>query len=223
VAVDYGFEDSIDAMAAKALAENAGSLIPIGLSMGGMVALEIWRQAPTRVAAMALFDTDCGADTRERRNRRDAQILAAVHGDFHNMVETQLAPAYFAKSVVDPSAMDATTHAITGAASDGATQELHNIVVDMALALGVAAFAAQITALATRRNFWPQLKKINVPTLIACGADDRICPPELHREMAALIPAAKFVSIEAAGHLPPIEQPDATTFVLRSWLAVCRT
>ena len=223
VAVDYGLEDSIDAMAAKALAENAGSLIPIGLSMGGMVALEIWRQAPTRVAAMALFDTDCGADTLQRRNRRDAQILAAVHGDFHNMIETQLAPAYFVKGVKDSSAMDATTDAITGAASDASKQELHNIVVAMARALGVAAFAAQITALATRRDFWPQLKKINVPTLIACGADDRICLPELHREMAALVPAAKFVSIEAAGHLPPLEQPGATIFVLRSWLAACRT
>ncbi len=210
-------------MAAKVLAENAGSLIPIGLSMGGMVALEIWRQEPTRVAAMVLFDTDCGADTRERRNRRDAQILAAVHGDFHNMIETQLASAYFAKGVDDSSTMDATTDAITGAASDTVTQELHNTVVAMARALGVAAFAAQITALATRRDFWPQLNKINVPTLIACGADDRICPPELHRKMAALVPAAKFVSIEAAGHLPPLEQPDATTFVLRSWLEASRT
>ena len=81
-------------MATNALAQITGLVIPIGLSMGGMVALEIWRQAAERVAAIALFDTDCGADTIARRMNRDTQILSAVHGEFHEMVKTQLVPAY---------------------------------------------------------------------------------------------------------------------------------
>ena len=205
--VDYQFADSISAMATKTLAQNNGLVIPIGLSMGGMVALEIWRQAPERVAAMALFDTDCGADTMARRNNRDAQILLAVHGEFHQMVETQLVPAYFS---------------IEDVGGGGATQLAHKAARKTAIAMsldqGIATFAAQITALATRADSWPLLDTIRVPTLIACGANDRICSPESHRKMAALIDHAAFIEINNAGHMPPLEQADATTAALQKWL-----
>lgn len=201
--VDYGTAASINTMAANVLAKHRGSLIPVGLSMGGMVALELWRQAPDRVLAMALFDTDCGADTNERRLNRDAQILAAVHGDFREMVETQLLPSYFSADSVN----DANTH-----------RALCNAVLAMALDLGVAVFAAQITALATRQNSWPLLKEISVPTLIAYGADDRICPPDSHRRMASAISLATLAQIDSAGHLPTMEQPERATLVLKSWL-----
>lgn len=190
-------------MAANALAASAGLIIPIGLSMGGMVALEIWRQAPERVAAIALFDTDCGGDTNERRRNRDAQILASVHGNFRKMVETQLLPGYFsAGSARDP----------------GMHQALTETVLAMALDLGVAVFAAQITALATREDSWPLLKNIDVPALIACGSEDRICTPDSHRKMAAIMALATLEYIDGAGHLPPLEQPAQTTRVLQSWL-----
>lgn len=204
---DYQFADSISTMAARVLAQNTGLIIPIGLSMGGMVALEIWRQAPERVAAMALFDTDCGADTIERRNNRDAQILSAVHGQFHHMVETQLVSAYFS------------TENTTGkTANQSARESLRKTAIAMALDLGVAAFAAQITALATRTDSWPLLDAIHVPTLIACGANDSICSPESHRKMASLIDHATFIEIDEAGHMPPLEQAEATTLALQKWL-----
>ena len=88
----------------------------------------------------------------------------------------------------------------------------------MALELGVAAFAAQITALATREDSWPLLQDISVPTLVACGADDRICTPDSHRRMASVMRLATLAYIDRAGHLPPLEQPTQTTRVLRSWL-----
>ena len=201
--VDYGVAESISEMAAHALAACTGPLITVGLSMGGMVALEIWRQAPERVTAMALFDTDCGADTNERRQNRDQQILMAVHGDFREMVETQLLPSYFSANSVN----DANTH-----------QALCKTMIAMALDLGVAAFAAQITALATRKDSWSLLDTISVPTLIACGIEDRICTPDSHRKMAAVLPLATLEYIDGAGHLPPLEQPAQTTRVLRSWL-----
>ena len=115
------------------------------------------------------------------------------------MVESQLAPAYFsAARCADPS--------------------LRNTVIAMAIDQGVDAFAAQAAALSTRLDAWPLLDKIKVPTLVACGADDRICPPETHMRMAALLPAATFRSIRAAGHLAPLEQPEGTAHVLQTWL-----
>ncbi len=206
---DYQLADSISAMATKVLAQNTGLVIPIGLSMGGMVALEIWRQAPDRVAAMALFDTDCGADTSTRRKKRDTQILSAVHGHFQQMVETQLVPAYFSdENTTDKAANQ----------NQLARESSRKTVIAMARDLGVAAFAAQITALATRKDSWPLLDTISVPTLIACGANDRICSPESHRKMVSLIDHATFVEINDAGHMPPLEQADATTLALQKWL-----
>ena len=67
VVADYRYAERISVMAAAALAQSlrylADKMIPIGSSMGGMVALEIWQQAPERVAAMALFDTNPDAVT----------------------------------------------------------------------------------------------------------------------------------------------------------------
>ncbi len=189
-------------MAAAALSQTSGTIIPIGLSMGGMVALDIWRQAPQRVTAMALFDTDPGADTPARRTARDAQLLAATHGQFRSVIKTQLKPAYFSPA-------------------NDSKPALRRGVIEMALDQGIGAFAAQLTALATRQDSWAMLKNITIPTLVACGADDQICPPELHQRLAAAIPQSTFRLIDDAGHLVSLEQPDATTALLRAWLAAC--
>lgn len=206
--VDYRFETSISAMAAVALAQVDGPIVPIGLSMGGIVALDIWRSAPERVAAMALFDTDPGADTLERRAKRDALVSMATRGHFLEMIESQLIPTYFsaARSV--------------DASSRISDESLRSTVVAMAIDHGATAYAAQAEALSTRPDSWPLLDSIDVPTLIACGADDRICLPETHIRMSSRLPLgmATFRSIAAAGHLSPLEQPEATTGVLRSWL-----
>lgn len=208
VFVDVRFETSISAMAAAALEAAEGLIIPIGHSMGGIVALDIWRQARERVAAMALFDTDSGADTPERRAKREAQVNAATQGGLREMIESQLLPAYF----LPTRDTDVPVRASRAA--------LHETVITMALEQGVDAFAAQAAALATRSDAWHLLDSINVPTLIACGAEDRICLPETHVQMAARLPMAMatFRSIAAAGHLAPLEQPEATSRVLRSWL-----
>ena len=208
VFVDVRFETSISAMAAVALEAVDGLIIPIGHSMGGIVALDIWRQAAERVVAIALFDTDSGADTPERRVKRDAQLSAATQGGLREMIESQLLPAYFSptRNTDDPAR---TSH-----------EALRETVIAMALEQGVEAFAAQATALASRSDAWHLLDDINVPTLIACGAEDRICLPETHVQMAARLPMpmATFRSIAAAGHFAPLEQPEATSRVLRSWL-----
>jgi pimeloyl-ACP methyl ester carboxylesterase len=199
VFVDYKFHTSIAEMAATALAQVKGTVIPIGISMGGIVALQIWRQAPERIAAMALFDTNPGADSPERRAARDELVLSANRGGFREIVESQLAPSYFSQKCD----------------SNGV---LRDTVVAMALDQGVGAFTAQATALATRTDAWDLLSHIHVPTLVACGENDRICAPDAQMRMAKLMPQSTFRTISAAGHLPFLEQPEATINTLRLWL-----
>lgn len=198
VHVDYRHKTSIAAMARHALAAAEGDLIPVGLSMGAIVALEMWRLAPERVSALALFDINAAADVATRRARRDRQVQAALSGALEELARNELAPVYFAPSE--------------------RTAVLADIVVAMALAHGPAAFAAQSEALAQRRDYWPALGDIDVPVLLACGEHDLICPPEQHRRMRVLIKQARYIPIAGAGHLAPLEQPEVVSATLREWL-----
>lgn len=198
VHVDYRHETSIGAMARRALAAAEGQIIPIGLSMGAIVALEIWRLAPQRVRALALFSVNPAADAVARRARRDRQVQAALAGTMESVARDEMAPAYFTPSDRNPALAD--------------------LVAAMALAHGAAAFAAQSEALSGRDDYWPMLAEISVPTLLACGEFDLICPPEQHHRMRVMMQHASYMHISDAGHLAPVEQVEAVNTVLREWL-----
>lgn len=70
-----------------------------------------------------------------------------------------------------------------------------------------------------RADSRPRLPAIAVPTLVLCGEAERLCPPEVHREMAAAIPGARLAIIANAGHFALIEQPDAVAAEFGRWLA----
>jgi pimeloyl-ACP methyl ester carboxylesterase len=195
VFVDYRSESRTTAMADKALASVAGSVIPIGLSMGGMVALEIWQRAPQRVAAIGLFDTNPDADTSERRQRREAQLAHATEFGMASLAATQLIPSY------------------------RLTDQCHEeIVISMAADQTIEDFAAQSDALTHRTNMWPRLSQVGVPTLIACGENDQLCPPEVHVQMASAVKHADYFVIANTGHLAPLDAPNIVADMLLKWL-----
>ena len=57
------------------------------------------------------------------------------------------------------------------------------------------------------------------PALVVCGALDRVTPPPLSEEMAALLPDGELVMVPDSGHLTPIECPQPVATALRAWLA----
>ena len=205
--VDYADADRIPAMAQMALGKTHGPIIPIGVSMGGMVALEMWQQAPERIAALALFDTNPGDDVEARRLARDHQLVEAralgANG-LRTLVLTHLIPNYFAsrsRGLDDLSPKNAA---------------LAEVVLAMALDCGMEMLARQWAALAVRQNCWPLLSMIEKPTLIGCGAHDQLCPAEQHRRMASLITGSTLLVVDAAGHLAPLEAPDVTAAAIQS-------
>ncbi len=189
-------------MASVALGCAAGQLVPIGLSMGGLVALEMWRQAPERVNALALFDIDPAADTPEKLAGRTELLAGMRKVGMEAVLRQQLVPRYFAAGA--------------NACADTSAFE---IAVDMALAQGISAYVAQHAALSSRQDYSTLLKHIDVPTLVACGDDDGICPLALHQRVAATIATARLVQIHCGGHLPSLAKPDETTEVLSGWLS----
>jgi pimeloyl-ACP methyl ester carboxylesterase len=90
----------------------------------------------------------------------------------------------------------------------------------MAERVGRAAFLRQQTAILGRPDSRLGLAAIAVPTLVAVGAQDVLTPPEHAREMAAAIPAARYVEIACSGHLAPMERPDEVSAIMNDWLGV---
>ncbi|WP_068090086.1 alpha/beta fold hydrolase [Novosphingobium rosa] len=194
---DLTQDDSIPAMAGRVLTQAPERFALAGLSMGGYVALEIMRQAPERVTRLALMDTSAAPDGESRKAERERAIKTLGLGRFMGVTEAMLPQLVHESHVRSP--VGATVRA-------------------MAKEVGQQAFVRQQQAILTRADSRPLLPLIAVPTLIAVGEDDRMTPPPLAEAMHQAIPGAQLHRFAACGHLPPLEQPEATSAVLRDWL-----
>ncbi|MEQ8733893.1 MAG: alpha/beta fold hydrolase [Rhodospirillaceae bacterium] len=195
---DLTRDDNIKAMAARILEESPDTFALAGLSMGGYVAQEIMRQEPERVERLALIDTQARPDTAEQVKIRQGLIKLAGMGKFKGVTPRLLPNLVHKDRLDDPTVRD--------------------VVLEMAARIGQEAFARQQTAIMGRPDSRGDLHAIRVPTVVICGRQDILTPPELHQEMAQAIPGARLVVIEESGHLVPLEQPHAVTAVLRYWL-----
>lgn len=198
VVADLTRQDSIAAMAADALAGLPERFALAGLSMGGYVALEILRQAPERVARLALLDTKARADTPAETQRRKDLLALAQRGRFKG---------------VTPRLLPLLIHADRLQETD-----LPAAVLAMADRVGAEAFLRQQTAIMGRPDSVASLARIACPTLVLCGRQDALTPLPSSEEMAAAIPGAALVVIEDCGHLATMERPEAVTAALRDWL-----
>ena len=169
-----------------------------GFSMGGYVAQEIARRAPERIERLALLDTSIRVDTPERAAQRRALNEAARRpGQFLGITERILA------SYIDASRLD--------------DKDLTGRIQAMTQRLGREVFLRQ-NAL-ERSDGAAVLRALNKPIQIICGENDAITPAEGHREMARAIGCTHLLVIPGAGHMTPMEAPEAVNQALRRWLA----
>lgn len=196
---DFTREDSIAGMAARALADCPFPKFALaGLSMGGYVALEVMRQAPERVERLALLDTQARGDTPDARERRLALMSLAEKGRFTG-VSDRLMPVLLHASRLNDAGM-------TG------------LVRDMATAVGKDAFLRHQKAIMDRPDSRDSLWKIKCPTLVLCGEQDMLTPPDRHEEIVQNIDGARLVLIPGCGHLSTIEAPAKVNDALAQWL-----
>jgi len=190
--------ERIEEIASSLLDQLPARFALAGLSMGGIVAMELLRRAPDRITRLALMDTTPLAETPPIAAARELQIVAARTGRMMDVVREEMKPNYFAPSPHRAEVMD--------------------LVMDMALALGPEVFVRQSRAMQRRRDQQVTLRKCKVPTLVICGAHDQLCPVKRHTFMAELIPYAHLRIIEDAGLFPTLEAPAEATQALRDWL-----
>lgn len=191
-------DDNMGAIARRILAEAPPRFALAGHSMGGYIAFEIMRQAPERVAKLALMSTQARPDTPEATARRRGMIERAKTGQYRDVVD-ELFPGF-----VHPSRQ--------GDAG------LRQIVDDMSEDVGAEAFIRQQNAVLSRPDSRPSMAWIKCPTLVLTTDTDNTVPNSLSDEMANGIPGAKLVVLANCGHLPQLEQPQACADALVQWL-----
>ncbi len=192
-------ERTVLEMARVCLDRYPGPLIPVGFSMGGIVALAIADIAPDRVAGLGLIDTNAGADRPDRAAIRRRQQRDVSAGGLAMVVGDELMPTYFAHE-------------------NRSNKPLASLVMDMAIKLGPEVFLSQSEALRTRLDYRGVLGQIGAPLLIACGEQDQLCSPDLHRCMAATSRRSELHVVPGAGHMLPLEQPQELRQLLSGWL-----
>jgi pimeloyl-ACP methyl ester carboxylesterase len=195
---DHTRDDSMAAIARRILAAAPPRFALVGLSMGGYIAFEIMRQAPDRVAKLALLDTGARAEAPEQTERRKVVIALAKSGRYAEV-----------PNIAFPLYVHRNRHNDAG---------LKQTVRVMAEETGVDAFLRQQQAIITRPDSRPGLGAIKCQTLVLVGDGDEATPPELAREIAGAIGGARLGVIPACGHLSTLEQPEKVTAALLDWM-----
>lgn len=171
-----------------------------GLSMGGYVAWEFWQLAAARLRRLILCDTRAAADTEEVARGR--QMMA------HEVVRSGAAVIADAMplKLLSPQTQNTAPHKAAA-------------VREMILATDVQGIAASQRGMAVRADFADRASSIEVPTLIVCGGEDSITPPDEMRSLHASMERSHYVEIPGAGHLAPWEQPAPVNAAIQSFLA----
>lgn len=194
---DLTTQSSITEMARSVLSATSGSLIGVGHSMGGRVAMEMAHIAPDRVTGLVLANTGHHPRREAELPKRHAMI-ALGHDSMEKLIAQWLPP------MVHP---DRTNDAA-----------LMTSLRDMVLRADADIHERHIRALIDRPNATQYLPDITCPTLLVAATDDAWSPIQQHEEIAHAMPNAELTIIENAGHFAPLEQPQAVTKAIMAWL-----
>ncbi|HSV82952.1 MAG TPA: alpha/beta fold hydrolase [Ramlibacter sp.] len=193
-------QETIPAMADAAwqlladLPEKA-PVVLAGFSLGGYVAIEMLARPARPLRAAALVSTSARPEAPESRAAREKTIVA-MQKDFARVVDGILQ---------------------FGTHEPGA--ELLQRLKQMMLGVGADTAIRQNRATMARGDHRAALAKLDLPVAVLCGRQDRITPPALAEELAALVPGARLQWVEGCGHMLPVEQPASLAAALRPLLA----
>ena len=194
------YADDVAALLSHLEVERA---VVCGLSMGGYVAMAMWRRHSARVAALVLCDTKGAADSSEAKAKRNELITLAEEKGSVAIAESQL-----------PGMIGKTTRAMRPELVERTRQMMERATVP--------AIVGAISAMRDRPDSSATLASVTVPTMVIVGDEDVLTPLVEAQAIAASLgtrAAAKLEVIEGAGHLSCVERPAAVTHALADFLA----
>ena len=198
VATAHQSRDSIAAMAQAVLAQFEGDLVLCGASMGGMIAMEATRLAPSRIRGLALLGTVAHPETPEMHQLRSDAIVLFEQGRAEEIIRANVALAFHPENAADP--------ALTG------------LYLEMVLDAGTEALIRHNRAVMARPDARAHLARITCPTLVLCGEADQLTPVEHSQSIAQAIPGAKLERVARSGHMLTMEQPGRVNHLLQGWI-----
>lgn len=195
--LEFSDHDNLRDMANAVLKiANGRSFIPVGFSMGGMVSFELLRMQLPQIAGMILIDSNSHADISGRKTGRDKHLATAKIQGIEALIRHEYLPVYFN----NPQSPES------------------EIVVRMAVQLGIHTLESQLRVLDNRPDSSRELKNFNKPTLIIAGENDRPCPPEHQQIMAKAARQSELHILPNCGHFAPLEAPASIANIITQWV-----
>jgi 3-oxoadipate enol-lactonase len=193
----FSLEDNTDALLDVFGDLRIGRAIFIGLSWGGMLGMRMALQHSSRIRALALFDTSAEVERRVARLRY--RVLVSFGRRFGlppGITAARIAPLFFTDRTRRdrPELVERFVRKLNGFPREGT--------------------ARAVLAILHRKDILPRLRDIRVPTLVACGTEDRALVPVHSERIAAHVPNARLAWIAGAGHASVLEQPQAANEAL---------
>jgi pimeloyl-ACP methyl ester carboxylesterase len=168
----------------------------VGLSMGGLVVMELAAAQPDRWQAYAFVATTAARSTAEERAARLASARTLDEQGMRPVAEEMAARLF----------------------GPHAAPELKAAIMAMMLATNPAGAAAAVRGRAERPDYQPVLRSLGAPALVCTGDHDTYSTAEITRELAGCLPDPDVVLLAGAGHLPNLERPDEFNQHLLSFL-----
>lgn len=194
-----GLGDTVEKIAAEGVLHLPPRFALVAHGLGGNIAIEILRKRPEAVCRIALIATDPLPETPQLAAAQEALLVAAKTGHLQACMAQMLPLA----ALHDAPWRD----------------EVMALVMDMAETLGPEQFQRHLRVLQRRPDQQKTLRKANVPTMIIVGEHDTLVPRRRAEFLAAMMPQGCLEVIAEAGHLPQLEQPEAVTQVLETFLS----
>jgi 3-oxoadipate enol-lactonase len=169
----------------------------IGLSWGGMLGMRMALHHPSRVHALALFDTSAEREDAVVRVRHRLLVsLGRRVGIPPRVMDAEIVPLFFTERTRRdrPELVERFVRQVNGFPREGT--------------------ARATLAVLSRKDILPRLRDIRVPTLVACGKEDRATAPVRSERIAARVPEARLAWLDGAGHASVLEQPGAANDLL---------
>ncbi|UCH66883.1 MAG: alpha/beta fold hydrolase [Ignavibacterium sp.] len=159
-----------------------------GLSMGGYISLRAVERMEEKLSALILCDTKSLADTNEGKVNR-ARGIKQINEEGADKFVEQFISNCFAEKFKRECKVE------------------YETIVNSAKSYDAVGLKGCLLAMAGRTDTTSYLSKISIPTLVICGEEDNLTPPEVMKSMSDKIRNSIFVTIKGAGHLSPVEEP----------------